>query len=82
MNTEKPKVAKECSDTLNWKSEVKCKRTFSLLDKVSEEATNLWHDICRRENMSEQARQLIDSKGCQRIIQKLLIGLKTEQEQQ
>lgn len=63
-------------------SEVKCKRTFSLLDKVSEEATNLWHDICKRENMSEQARQLIDSKGCQRIIQKLLIGLKTEQEQQ
>ena len=34
-------------------------------------AQGLWRDNCLRLVMSEHGRQLVDSRGCQRVIDKL-----------
>ncbi|PTA50805.1 UDP-2,4-diacetamido-2,4,6-trideoxy-beta-L-altropyranose hydrolase [Shewanella morhuae] len=46
-----------------------------LLNKIREEVLILWHNTCKRVHMGEQARQLVDTKGCQRIIEQLMIGI-------
>ncbi len=53
-----------------------------ILNQIKEQVLILWHDTCKRVHMSEQARQLVDTKGCQRIIEQLIIGLKNKMEQQ
>ncbi|MBO1256004.1 UDP-2,4-diacetamido-2,4,6-trideoxy-beta-L-altropyranose hydrolase [Alteromonas sp. 5E99-2] len=42
-----------------------------LLNKIASMTTELWRDNCCRESMSNAARQLVDTHGCQRIIDKL-----------
>ncbi|WP_339770434.1 UDP-2,4-diacetamido-2,4,6-trideoxy-beta-L-altropyranose hydrolase [uncultured Paraglaciecola sp.] len=42
-----------------------------LLNKITSMTAALWRDNCGREHMSNTARQLVDTHGCQRIIDKL-----------
>lgn len=42
-----------------------------LLHTIIELVEELWRDNCLRQSMSEQARQLVDAHGCQRVIDKL-----------
>jgi UDP-2,4-diacetamido-2,4,6-trideoxy-beta-L-altropyranose hydrolase len=51
-----------------------------LLSKIKVDAVNLWHDKCLRQDMSDIARQLIDSQGCQRIIRQLIVSIQQKSE--
>ncbi|WP_413736096.1 PseG/SpsG family protein [Shewanella sp. BJSY2023SW005] len=53
-----------------------------IINTIALKAKSIWHNKCLREQMSDQARQLIDSHGCQRIIKRLVIGLKEKSEHQ
>jgi spore coat polysaccharide biosynthesis predicted glycosyltransferase SpsG len=44
-----------------------------MVDQITEQAMQLWRDLCKREQMSNQARQLIDGKGCARIVEQVLM---------
>jgi UDP-2,4-diacetamido-2,4,6-trideoxy-beta-L-altropyranose hydrolase len=44
---------------------------IQLLKTMTEMVQDLWRDNCSRLYMSEHARQLVDSRGCQRVIDKL-----------
>ncbi|WP_168195158.1 UDP-2,4-diacetamido-2,4,6-trideoxy-beta-L-altropyranose hydrolase [Shewanella sp. SNU WT4] len=46
-----------------------------LLNVINAEALSLWHKKCLRQTMSDIARQLIDSQGCQRVINQLCVDL-------
>jgi len=47
----------------------------SLLTEIKLTCKTLWYDKCRREQMSKYASQLIDTNGCQRIINRLTLDL-------
>lgn len=47
----------------------------SLLTEIKLTCKTLWYDKCRREQMSKYASQLIDTNGCQRIINRLPLDL-------
>lgn len=51
-----------------------------LLSKIKVNAVNLWHDKCFRQGMSDSARQLIDSEGCQRVIKKMIDSIQQKSE--
>lgn len=53
-----------------------------LLNKIKADAIKLWHDKCLRQDMSDIARQLIDSQGCQRIIKQLINSIQQQSELQ
>lgn len=44
---------------------------IQLLKTMTEMVQDLWRDNCSRLYMSEHGRQLVDSRGCQRVIDKL-----------
>jgi UDP-2,4-diacetamido-2,4,6-trideoxy-beta-L-altropyranose hydrolase len=46
-----------------------------LIEKITTQADELWRDLCKRERMSNQARQLIDGLGCRRIVEHVLSAL-------
>lgn len=46
-----------------------------IIEKITAQTYELWRDLCRRKQMSTQARQLIDGQGCERIVEKILATL-------
>lgn len=44
----------------------------ALVDRITTTAEHLFTDMTKRQHMSEQATQLVDGKGCNRIVQKIL----------
>jgi UDP-2,4-diacetamido-2,4,6-trideoxy-beta-L-altropyranose hydrolase len=57
--------------TAKYREELMDQNT-KLIEKVTIQAHELWRDLCTRERMSDQARQLIDGLGCHRILQQIL----------
>lgn len=39
-----------------------------LIEQICAQAAELWLDLCKRQDMSNHARQIIDCLGCQRIV--------------
>jgi UDP-2,4-diacetamido-2,4,6-trideoxy-beta-L-altropyranose hydrolase len=46
-----------------------------IIDEITAQAHELWRDLCKRKHMSTQARQLIDGRGCDRIVEQILLSL-------
>jgi UDP-2,4-diacetamido-2,4,6-trideoxy-beta-L-altropyranose hydrolase len=46
-----------------------------MIEEITAQACELWRDLCKRECMSTQARQLIDGHGCERIVEQILLRL-------
>ena len=47
----------------------------NMIEEITVQACKLWRDLCKRKHMSTQARQLIDGKGCERIVEHILLRL-------
>lgn len=43
-----------------------------IIEEITAQAGELWRDLCKRKRMSTQARQLIDGKGCERVVEHIL----------
>ncbi|WP_417764542.1 PseG/SpsG family protein [Shewanella chilikensis] len=54
----------------------------NIINTIALQTRSIWHNKCLRQRMSDQACQLIDSQGCQRVIDRLVIGLKEKSEHQ
>ena len=63
-------------------SEPESKSNLELINEIATQAYALWHNKCCRQLMSDKARQLIDGQGCQRIIDRLVIGLEEKSKHQ
>ncbi|MFT6268039.1 MAG: UDP-2,4-diacetamido-2,4,6-trideoxy-beta-L-altropyranose hydrolase [Alphaproteobacteria bacterium] len=46
-----------------------------LIKEITTQTYELWRDLCSRKRMSDQARQLIDGQGCQRVVEQILNAL-------
>lgn len=46
-----------------------------IIEQITTQASKLWRDLCKRKLMSTQARQLIDGKGCERVVERILRSL-------
>jgi UDP-2,4-diacetamido-2,4,6-trideoxy-beta-L-altropyranose hydrolase len=53
-------------------SPIECLPSQAILDDVVSQVAELWPDLCKRQQMSDYARQIIDSCGCERIVQATL----------
>lgn len=51
------------------------KHNAKIIEEITTQASELWRDLCKRKHMSTQARQLIDGKGCERIVERILLSL-------
>ncbi len=47
----------------------------NMIDTIAAQASELWLDLCKRQSMSELARQFIDTQGCDRIVTRILSSL-------
>ncbi len=50
-------------------------KNANMIDTIATQASELWLDLCKRQSMSEQARQFIDTQGCDRIVTRILSSL-------
>lgn len=46
-----------------------------MIEEITAQTRELWRDLCKRERMSTQGRQLIDGHGCERIVEQILMRL-------
>ncbi|CAM2985824.1 UDP-2,4-diacetamido-2,4, 6-trideoxy-beta-L-altropyranose hydrolase [Shewanella loihica] len=63
-------------------SEPESESNLALINEIATQAYALWHNKCCRQLMSDKARQLIDGQGCQRVIDRLVIGLEEKSKHQ
>lgn len=47
----------------------------ALLTNISEYAAELWLDLCKRKHISGHARQIIDGRGCERVVEHIVNAL-------
>ena len=47
----------------------------TVIQEISDKTSQLWRDLCKRREMSDHARQIIDGKGCTRILEQIVKSL-------